>query len=210
MRKDKKWIKDRKREEYYRRAKKEHYSSRAAFKLLQIDKKYRVLKSSGMVLDLCCSPGSWMEAIRQRVPRVRVVGIDLQNTRVTLKNALFLKKNILDPDFIDAVLTLVKIKPPCFNLVLSDCAPKFTGAKELDLYRQHELTMRALECCEILLVDGGDCVLKSFQGLNEEGKEVESRLKEMFLKVYKTKPDSSRSSSPEFYFVGKGKIGKTG
>ncbi|MHA1683128.1 MAG: SAM-dependent methyltransferase [Promethearchaeota archaeon] len=205
MGKDKKWISERKRDEYYKKAKVNHFSSRAAYKIIEMNKKHAILPKDGWVLDLCCAPGSWMEGASKFYPKLRIIGIDLQKVMPKNNRLHFIKKNIFDDDIVDEIKKIIQSEPPFIKAVLSDCAPKFTGARSTDLFRQYELSMRALDLAESLLVPGGSCVIKSFQGLVEETRELEGRLKSMFGEVKRTKPLASRGRSPEFYYIGKGK-----
>ena len=202
---NKRWVNERRHEMYYRKAKADGYSSRAAYKIQQIDEKHDIFAKAGWVLDLCSAPGSWTEYVHGKVPKSRIVGADLLNVKPISERIVFLKKDILDADFFDAVCKAARKQPPFLSVILSDCAQKFTGARSVDLYRQHELSMRAVECCKHLLLPGGNCVIKSFQGLPEETKELDDVMQETFEQVFKSKPKSSQQPSPEFYYVGKSK-----
>jgi 23S rRNA (uridine2552-2'-O)-methyltransferase len=204
---DNRWIKERRHEIYYRQAKQDGYSSRAAYKIKQIDEKYSVLGESGWVLDLCSAPGSWTQYVHEKHKVDGIIGVDLQTVRPISERVSFLRKDILDADFVDAVCKIAGKSAPFISVVLSDCAQKFTGARSVDLFRQHELSMRVVDICKHLLLPGGNSIVKSFQGLPEESKELEDALKVLFEKLFKTKPDSSQQGSPEFYFICKNKIG---
>lgn len=198
------WLRTRRNEPYHKQSKVDGFASRAAYKLQQIDDKHRLLPSKGTVLDLCCAPGSWAEYITRAHKVVKVVGVDLQHVR-EFPNFTFVKHDILAPDLFDAIEQVMARPPPFFDAVLSDCAPKFSGARDVDLFRQHELAVRAVECCEKFLVTGGSCVIKYFQGLPDEERELLGSLRASFTTVRRAKPDSSQQQSPEFYFVGTGK-----
>jgi 23S rRNA (uridine2552-2'-O)-methyltransferase len=204
---DKRWIHERRHEVYYRQAKSDGYSSRAAYKIKQIDEKYDIFgdKKGGWVLDLCSAPGSWTQYVHDKHDVGRIIGVDLQTVRPISERVSFLRKDILDADFFDAVCKAAGLTSPFISIILSDCAQKFTGAKSVDLFRQHELSMRVVDICKHLLLPGGNCVVKSFQGLPEESKELEDALKGLFETLLKTKPDSSQKGSPEFYFICKNK-----
>ena len=205
---NKRWVHERRHELYYKKAKADGFSSRAAYKLIQIEEKYGIFTIDGWVLDLCSAPGSWTEYIHGKEPASHIIGADLQYVRPLSDRVVFLKKDILDADFFDAVCHAAGLKPPFLSVVLSDCAPKFTGAKSVDLFRQYELSIRAIECCTRLLKAGGNSVIKSFQGLPEESKEVENAMRDTFDQVFRTKPISSQRGSPEFYYIGKSRKGK--
>ena len=202
---NKRWINERRHEVYYRQAKTDGYSSRAAYKIKQIDEKYGVLGEGGWILDLCSAPGSWTQYLHDKKGVEGIIGVDLQTVRPISERVSFLRKDILDADFFDAVCKAAGKTAPFASVILSDCAQKFTGARSVDLFCQHELSMRVVDICKHLLLPGGNCVVKSFQGLPEESKELEGALVELFEDVSKTKPDSSQKGSPEFYFICKGK-----
>ncbi len=204
---NKKWINDRRHEIYYRQAKADGYSSRAAYKIKQIDEKYDVFgdKKGGWVLDLCSAPGSWTQYVNDQHDADGIIGVDLQTVRPISERVSFLRKDIMDTDFFDAVCKVAGKAAPFVSIVLSDCAQKFTGARSVDLFRQHELSMRVVDICKHLLLPGGNSIVKSFQGLPEESKELEDALKDLFETTLKTKPDSSQKGSPEFYFICKKK-----
>jgi 23S rRNA (uridine2552-2'-O)-methyltransferase len=202
----KKWIRERHHEAYYQKAKAEGFSSRAAYKIIQIDQKFNVFKENGWVLDLCSAPGSWTQYVHDKFTSIDgIIGVDLQRVRPISERVQFLRKNILDPDFFDVVCQATRKTAPFVSVLLSDCAQKFTGARSVDLFRQHDLSMRVVEICKVLLLPGGNCIIKSFQGLPEETKELELAMESIFDRVLNTKPDSSQKGSPEYYYVGKGK-----
>ncbi len=204
MTKDKKWVNSRRSEHYYKKAKDEGFASRAAYKLMQINAKFYVLPRQGCILDLGSAPGSWIEYVLEKSPKTSIIGVDLQHVRPPSSRVLFLKKDILGNDFIEAVRdAMAKIPASSIATVLSDAAPKFSGVKSIDLFRQYDLASRAVDCCKELLAPGGSCVIKSFQGLPDELKDLETRLRDIFGFVTKTKPESSQSGSAELYFVGK-------
>ncbi|MBN2152834.1 MAG: RlmE family RNA methyltransferase [Candidatus Lokiarchaeota archaeon] len=205
---NKRWIHERRHEAYYKRAKKDGYLSRAAYKIKQIDEKYGIFDANevGWVLDLCSAPGSWTQYVHDKNPTIEgIIGVDLQNVRSISDRVSFMRKDIMDEDFIEMVCKATGKTAPFFSVVLSDCAQKFTGARSVDLFRQHELSLRVVDVCKHLLLPGGNCILKSFQGLPEESRELEGALKGLFGSVFKTKPDSSQKGSPEFYFICKDK-----
>jgi 23S rRNA (uridine2552-2'-O)-methyltransferase len=197
---------------YYRQAKEDGYSSRAAYKIKQIDEKYEIFSDmkGGWVLDLCSAPGSWTQYVHDKQAVDGIIGVDLQTVRPISEKVSFLRKDITDADFFDVVCKAVGKTAPFISVVLSDCAQKFTGAKSVDLFRQHELSLRVVDICKHLLLPGGNGIIKSFQGLPEESKELEDALRALFGKLFKTKPDSSQKGSPEFYFICKNKIGVWG
>ncbi len=164
MTKDKKWVNSRRSEHYYKKAKDEGFASRAAYKLMQINAKFYVLPRQGCILDLGSAPGSWIEYVLEKSPKTSIIGVDLQHVRPPSSRVLFLKKDILGNDFIEAVRdAMAKIPASSIATVLSDAAPKFSGVKSIDLFRQYDLASRAVDCCKELSPDD-----KSQHGENDK------------------------------------------
>lgn len=183
---------------YTQQAKKENYPSRSIYKLKEIDAKYPVLKEGDMVLDLGCSPGSWLLYIAQRIGfQGKVVGIDMADIKIPLsKNTLFLKKDILDAD----LFSLKELKEK-YDVVVSDAAPKTSGIKFVDAEKSFFLCQRAFKIARTVLKEKGNFVCKIFEG--EESHKFLKDIKEHFNFVKKFKPQAVRKGSKEFYVVAK-------
>jgi 23S rRNA (uridine2552-2'-O)-methyltransferase len=204
---DNTWKAQRRKEKFYVKAKENGFASRAAYKLKQVDEKFTFFNEHdrGWVMDLCCAPGSWIEYIVKAYPGMKVIGVDILRVNIASPNVIILRKNILDADFVDTIQAKASLTAPFLSYLLSDCAPKFTGTREVDIFRQHELAMRAVDLCKQLLVPGGSAMLKAFQGPNEDRLEMEDAMNRVFEEYTKTKPSASQKSSPEFYYLGFGK-----
>jgi len=183
-----------------RRAKTENYPARSVYKLEEIQKKFKVMKSAGQVLDLGCAPGSWLlYAAKQVGSQGRVFGIDL--TRIEIKlpdNVTAIQDNILALEN-DGFLVGEK----GFHTVLSDMAPATTGRRDVDAFRSFELCTMALETARKCLAKNGNFVCKIFQG--NEFKEFEKEVKPLFRECKIFKPESCRKQSKEIYIIAKGK-----
>lgn len=181
---------------YTRRARKEKFPARSVYKLKELQQKFRILKTGQRILDLGCSPGSWLLYAAEVVgPRGHVEGIDLKTVSVHLPaNVRVHQGDILAPD--DALKTALGVG---FNVVLSDMAPATTGSKVTDAARSFELCSAALALAESLLLPGGAFVCKIFQGdeFNEFINLIQQRFKAH--KIYK--PQSSRKASKEIYII---------
>ncbi len=185
-----------KKEHYYRMAKKAGYASRAAFKLKQINRKYRVFKSGQSVLDLGAAPGGWTQVASKEVGDTgKVVAVDRRPLRIDLANVTSVVEDVLS-----------WIPGEQFDVVLSDMSPSVTGIWEHDQYEQWRLATRALEIAEKVLKKGGNFVCKVFDG--EGAKELYERAKGEFFFVKLTKPLASRAESSELYLVCKGYFGR--
>ncbi len=185
------------RKDYYRRlARKKGYLSRAAFKLLQIDRKYRILKNGAKVLDLGCSPGGWSQIASRKVGKQGlVIGVDVAKSSFTASNFNFINADINSPEF-EQKLSGLNMK---FDCILSDLSPKLIGIWDADSSRQLLLTMDALKSAGRFLREGGSAVIKLFQGemLDEAIKE----LRKSFTSVSVAKPAASRKQASEIYAV---------
>ncbi|MFH1156092.1 MAG: RlmE family RNA methyltransferase [Pseudomonadota bacterium] len=185
---------------YTEKAKKDNYPARSVYKLMEIQKKFNVLRKNGRVLDLGCAPGSWlMYAAIQAGSQGRAVGIDLQPVETRLPdNAVACVGDIFDmnPDVAGQVAGE-------YDVVLSDMAPSTTGRKDVDTARSYDLCVAALAKAGDLLVQGGYFVCKIFQG--SEFKQFEQDVKSMFSQCSIFKPESCRKSSKEIYIIGIGK-----
>ncbi len=183
---------------YFHKAKAENYAARSAFKLEEIDRRFRLLRPGQTVLDLGAAPGSWSQYASKRVgANGRVIGIDLQAVKVSLANAVFVEANLLDAS-LPAVLAGTGTAPP-FDIVLSDMAPKTTGVKITDQARSLELCEIALTAASDFLREGGSFVCKLFHG--EDFDAFRARLRESFAKVEVLRPKSTRKESKEVFFI---------
>ncbi len=185
---------------YSRRAKKERFPARSVYKLQEIQNKYNLIKKGNNVLDLGCSPGSWLVyAARFTGSTGRVVGIDLKPVSAAVPSHV--------STFTGDVLSLDDLLRDSigkdFDVVLSDMAPATTGMKHVDAARSFHLCRGALSVARDSLKPGGSFVCKIFHG--EDFKPFVDSVKTSF-KTYKIfKPQSSRKASKEIYIIGLGK-----
>ena len=185
---------------YSRKAKKERYPARSIYKLQEMQDKYNIIKKGDNVLDLGCSPGSWLIYTANMTGKNgHVVGIDLKPVTIKVpSHAKVYTKNVLDveDDFWESLNM-------AFNSVISDMAPLTTGNKFVDAARSVNLCEAALSIARKRLVKNGVFLCKIFQG--EDFKRFSDSVKKVFNKHYIFKPHSSRNSSKEIYVIGLGK-----
>ena len=193
--KKKKWFKKHISDSYVIKSKQDNYSSRAAFKLLSIEEKYKILGKAKYVLDLGCSPGSWCEVLLKRTNIKKIVGIDKIQCK-PLKKVEFHKIDIRETDALNLILSKYNHK---FNLVLSDIAPNITGISSIDQENFIILADNILEICKVYLSLEGTLIMKFFIGYNFD--ELRKNLNKIFAQVSVFKPDSSRQRSNEIYIV---------
>jgi 23S rRNA (uridine2552-2'-O)-methyltransferase len=186
---------------YSARAKKERYPARSVYKLKEAQKKYRLIRKGDQVLDLGCSPGSWLlYAAELTGKHGKVFGIDLKPIKIQIPSqARTLEVDILT---IDEPWIEKEGLPDRFNVVLSDMAPATTGNKALDAARSFQLCQAALNIAEMVLKPGGTFMCKIFQG--GEFKEFSDIVKSQFKRHKIFKPLSSRKESKEIFIIGMG------
>jgi len=187
------------RDYFYQKAKDENYAARSAFKLEEIDQRFKVLRPGFQVLDLGAAPGSWSQYASKVVGgKGRVLGIDLQAIKITLPNARFIQEDMRKAD-LAKIMADAGIAPP-FDIVMSDMAPKTTGIRITDQARSLELCVLALETAEKYLKPGGHFIAKLFH--SEDFETYRESLRERFEKVEVLRPKSTRKESKEIFLIG--------
>lgn len=190
------WLQRQLSDPYVAAARRQGYRSRAAFKLIQLDERFHLLKPGLRVVDLGCAPGGWTQIATQRVgAQGRVVGIDL-NPMDPVPGATVLRGDFRDPAMAQQLREA--LGGPA-DVVLSDMAAPATGHAATDHLRIVALAEDAFTLAETLLTPGGAFIAKVFQG-GAEG-DLLSRLKRAFADVRHAKPAASRSESAEIYVV---------
>jgi len=205
-RKDKRWLLQRKKDLYYNLAKKNNYRSRAVYKLMQLNEKFRIIKEGNVVVDLGCAPGGWLQAVRSIVgEKGFVVGVDLQSVKpLGYENVITIKGDMTKRETLEKILSYLPSKA---DVVVSDASPNITGVWDVDHSRSVELTTVALILATKLLKEGGNFLVKVFQG--SLFNDYVDLVRYYFKKVFISKPKASRSSSAEVYVIGKRFLGKT-
>lgn len=185
---------------YTRQAQKEHFAARSVYKLQEIQKKYRVLKPGGRVLDLGCAPGSWLQfAARTVGPEGRLVGIDLTPVTIALPDNV----TVITGDVSDIEKHLAALNQTRFDAVLSDMAPATTGNRHVDEARSMGLCEAALFVADQTLAAGGHFVCKIFQG--GDFKAFADAVRHRFERQTALRPKSTRKASREVFVIGLGK-----
>lgn len=195
------WLERQLNDPYVARAKREGRRSRAAFKLLEIDDKHRLLRPGSRVVDLGCAPGGWLQIAVERVDapaRGRVLGVDFQPTE-PVTGAEILHLDFMEPEADDAVKAA--LAGPA-DIVLSDMAASSSGHRATDHLRIVALCEAAAAFAFDVLSPGGAFVAKVLQGGAEA--DLLALLKRRFAHVSHMKPPASRKDSAETYLVAKG------
>ena len=197
------WLERQLNDPYVQRAKLEGYASRAAYKLLEMDDRYELLKRGSRVIDLGAAPGGWCQVSAQRtgsnIDDIRVVGIDYLEMD-PVPGATILKKDFLDDDAPDLLLKALGGYKP--DLVMSDMAAPTTGHKRTDHLRTMFLVEVALDFALGVLRPGGHFLSKTFQGGTEST--LLNLMKKNFTTIHHVKPPASRVGSVELYLLAKG------
>jgi 23S rRNA (uridine2552-2'-O)-methyltransferase len=190
---------------YYKKAKQEGYRSRAAYKLLELQQRYRLLRPGDGVVDLGAAPGGWLQVAAQIVGhKGSVIGVDLQDIQpLQQRNVTILRGDVTAAEIQTKVKELLGRPADC---VISDMAPKLSGIRDADMARCLELNRIALSIAVQLLRPGGSVLIKSF--ISNELHQFTAELKQHFSTVQRTKPEATRQGSSEFYFLATGFIPK--
>ncbi|MBU4535962.1 MAG: RlmE family RNA methyltransferase [Euryarchaeota archaeon] len=197
----KRWQVEKKKEHYYKSAKKENYRSRASYKLQQLNKKYRIIKKGDVVVDLGAAPGGWSQVALERVEEEgKVLGVDLQRIKpFSEDNFHFIQGDFTQEEIQQSITEKIGGKA---DVVISDASPSLSGIKDIDQLRIMDLGETVLKISVNILKDQGHLLMKSFQGPGYE--ELIKKLKTEFNVVKTTKPASSRKKSAEMYLMGMG------
>jgi 23S rRNA (uridine2552-2'-O)-methyltransferase len=189
--------------DFYRsRARAEGYVARAVYKLKEVDEKYHLFKKGQRVLDLGCSPGSWLQYIASRIgPGGLVVGVDATPPTIPVAPPLYFVPGEVSSLDLETIMAI----SPGFDVVVSDLAPKTTGQRQVDQQRSLELAFQAWDWARRLLPEGGHFLVKVFEGPDTGA--LTALLKKSFGRCRTVKPAGSRPASREIYLLGLGKRG---
>lgn len=194
------WYAEKKREAYYRQAKKEGYRARSAYKLQQINNKFHLLKPGSAVADLGCAPGAWTQVLVQIVgDRGTVVGVDLAAT-APVEGATLLQGDMTTPETKEAVRKAAG--PEGLDAVVSDMSPNISGHYDRDQAESVWLAQHALAFAKDMLKPGGNFLVKVFEG--QDFQEFLDEVRGLFARVKMFHPPASRKRSSEVFVVAKG------
>ena len=192
--KSKNWVNRQKNDQFVKKAKQLGYINRAAFKLEEIEQKYKIIEHSREILELGSSPGGWTQVILNYNSKTNITCFDLLDMKINNQSIAFYREDFLKFNF-----TNLKNK---FDLVLSDVAPNTTGHQSTDHLRISQLIYEVIDRLEIILKKQGSFIFKIWKG--EEEKEIIKMLKKIFDKVEYFKPKSSRQESSEIFIISRG------
>ena len=181
------------RDQFFKKSKTLGYRSRASFKLIELNKKYKFIKNHTNLLDLGSCPGGWTQVARQIIKSGKILSIDLKEME-PIKNVEFLRGDIFKKNIKKEVLSYFNGN---LDVIISDMAADTTGNKSLDAIRTNQLCAEVINFSKAILKPKGVLILKLFMG--EDFIEVKNLAKSIFKKINFFKPESSRKESKETY-----------
>lgn len=196
------WLERQLNDPYVKQAKAEGYRSRAAYKLIELDERFALLKGIQRVIDLGVAPGGWSQVVRKQAPKAAVVGIDLLETEA-IEGVTILQMDFM-ADTAPGLLEAALDGPP--DLVLSDMAANTVGHKQTDHLRTMGLVEAAAQFAVESLAEGGAFVAKVLAGGTDS--DLLALLKRHFRTVKHAKPPASRKGSSEWYVIAQGFKGR--
>ena len=194
----KNWIIKQHRDPFFKQSKIQGYKSRSAFKLVEMNEKFKFLNQNSYLLDLGSSPGGWSQVAAKKITKGKILAIDIKLMH-KIDKVHFLQRNLFDATVYDKILTYFDKK---IDVVLSDMAADTTGNKNLDSYRTGELCLRGMDLALKILNKDGVFLSKLFMG--SIFAEIHKKANKYFKKVIKYKPLSSKQKSKEIYIYCKG------
>ena len=189
--KSKEWLNRQNRDFYVKKAKKIGYVSRSAYKILEIEKKFKLINNSKNILELGSAPGGWSQVVFELKDTVKMYAFDLLDMKFKHPNMKFIKENFLTYDY-------SKI-PHKFDLILSDIAPNTTGHQTTDHLRMSSIIEDIISVLDLIALPSSSFVFKIWKGSEEI--DIINKLKKKYKKVSYFKPQSSRTKSSEIFIV---------
>lgn len=190
------WISRQNNDFYVKEAKAKGYRSRSAFKLIEINEKFKFLKNNLNILDLGSAPGGWSQVCADINKNGKNLSIDILNMEI-IDNIFFYKKDFNDSDFLDFINDFFKQNK--VDIVLSDMAVNTTGNKDLDAIKTNAIALDVVNLSKLILKTKSALLVKIFSGKDENI--LIKNAKELFKKIERIKPDSSRKESREMYLL---------
>ena len=191
------WYSEKKREHFYKEAKREGYRARSAFKLLQIQNKFKIIKKNDVVVDLGAAPGGWSQVAKQLTgEKGNVIGIDISPIQ-PLEDVTFLQGDLTKDSTVQNLQKTIGINKT--DVVLSDMSPDISGNYSVDHARSIYLCEQALKIADNLLKTNGNFVCKAFAG--EDLQDFINKVKQKFKTVKQFSPTATRKTSSEIYII---------
>jgi len=196
------WYKEHVNDPYVKMAQDNDFRSRAAFKLIEVDDRYRFLRKARTILDLGCAPGSWTQVLAQRMRSGSILGVDIEPVKPFDGGKENVKVKFIEADITEEkthVLIYQHFKAQKIDLIVSDLSPGLVGESEYDGHEIISLNKACLDVAESVLKKGGILLMKTFRGPFEGGNFEFCKFH--FKSIIRIKPSASRSRSPELYYL---------
>ena len=194
----KNWLIKKHKDQFFKQSKIQGYRSRSAFKLIEMNQKFRFLNNNTRLLDLGSSPGGWTQVAAKKISKGKILAVDIKPME-NVNNVDFLKGDLFDSKIYEKICTYFDKK---IDVVISDMAANTSGNKNLDSYKMGELCLRGMDLAQKILNQDGVFLSKLFMG--SIFVEIHEKANKYFKKVVKYKPLSSRRESKEIYIYCKG------
>ena len=191
----KNWLNKQKKDIYVRQSKVDGYRARSAYKLIEIDEKFKIFKGDMFVIDIGAAPGSWSQYVSKVVKNGKLISIDLKEMD-EIKNTTLIKGDFTDENIKNKIKNILNKKP---DVIISDMAVNTTGIKDLDSLQTGELCKEAIYFAKDVLLKNGCFVSKIFMGSSFN--EIVALSKKTFKEVKVFKPKSSRKVSKESFII---------
>ena len=191
----KNWVNKQRRDTYVRQSKVDGYRARSAYKLKEIDEKFRIFKGGMSVVDIGAAPGSWSQYVAKVVKSGKIISIDLKEME-NIENTLQIQGDFSSVDTQDQIKEYLKKKP---DVVMSDMAVNTTGIKNIDSIQTGELCKEAMVFSKDVISEKGFFISKIFMGSTFN--EIVALGKKIFKEVKVFKPKSSRKDSKESFII---------
>ena len=191
----KNWVNKQRRDTYVRQSKVDGYRARSAYKLIEIDEKFKIFKGGMSVIDIGAAPGSWSQYVSKIVKSGKIISIDLKNIE-KIKNIIFIQGDFTKKNIQDQIKIHLKRES---DVVMSDMAINTTGIKEIDSIQTGELCKEAMIFSKEILSEKGFFISKIFMGSTFN--EIVALGKKIFKEVKVFKPKSSRKDSKESFII---------
>ncbi len=191
----KNWIRKQHRDPFFKQSRIEGYRSRSAYKLIEMNRKFKFLKKNSYLLDLGSSPGGWAQVASKEISNGKILCIDKKMMK-KINNVFFIEEDLNDELIYGKIYEFFQRK---IDIVISDMAANTTGNKDLDSYKTGQLSLKAMDIALKILNKDGVFLSKVFMGSIFD--EIQKKANKHFKKVVKYKPLSSRKESKEIYIL---------
>ena len=196
----KNWLVKQNRDPFFKLSKIKGYRSRSAFKLIEMNKKFKFLRKNLSLLDLGSCPGGWSQVAKEVISSGKILAVDIKPME-KINNVDFIKGDFSEIKIYGKIISYFNNKA---DVVLSDMAVNTSGNKELDSYRTGELCLNAMDLASKILSKEGVFLSKIFMGSIYN--EINEKAKKYFKKIIRYKPLSSKKESKEIYILCKGNL----